>query len=119
MIKSTIPLSYDARNGEKLAIIELEITNWNSSFDGITYYVRDYAINDDVKEFISEKSVSYSWDQINSLNDYIENIYIYSGMTKKEIEFNKIKHALLLETQTRPIYSSTAQQWVLTEPTEL
>ncbi|MWB93001.1 hypothetical protein GON26_01380 [Flavobacterium sp. GA093] len=113
MIRSTVPLLYDARNGEKSAIVEIEIPSWQTGQDGITYNVRDYAINNDVKEFISSKFVFYSWDQINSLNDYIESIYVYSGLTKKETEYLKVKHALLLETKTRPIYGSNANLWVL------
>lgn len=115
MIQSTIPLLYDARNGEKSAIIEIEIVSWQSTASGVVYVVRDYAINNDVREFISEKLVTYTWDQINSLNDYMDSQYNYGGLVKKELEFTKIKHALLLETQTRPVYGSTANQWVLTE----
>lgn len=115
MIKSTIQLLYDARNGQKQAIIEMEVKNWETGPEGVKYFVRDYAVNGTVRELINEKEVFYFWDQINSLNEYIESINTYTGLSKKELEYTKIQHALLIETKTNPVYCSTAENWVLTE----
>ena len=115
MIQSTRPLLYYARNGQKTALIEIEVKHWSVTNEGVTYYVSDYAVNGDVREFIgSEEEVRFrSWEQLNSLNDYLESIYDYTGMTKKEREFAKVQHGLLLETQTLPVYGSIASDWVL------
>lgn len=115
MIQSKIPLLYDARNGQKQAVIEIEVKEWETNFDGVKYFVRDYAINGNVKELINEKEVFYSWDQLISLNDYIESLNSYAGLNKKQLEYRKIQHALLIETQTNPVYCSTAENWELTE----
>lgn len=118
MIRSTSILLYDARNGQKSAIVELVVVSWTVNAEGITYDVRDFAINGDVREFISEKQVSYTWDQINSMDEYLKALYNYKGMTKQEIEFTKVKHGLLLETQTNPVYGSLTSDWLLTENVE-
>ena len=104
MIKSTIPLLYKTRSGEKRAIIEVAISGWTVTETGTTYIVTDYKLENGSREWISEKELPYSWDQLNSLNDYLDLQYNYEGLSKKEIEFLKVKHALLLETQTNPIY---------------
>lgn len=117
MIQSTIALNYDARDGIKQAVIELEIKSWAVNEDGIIYTVNDYAVNGDVKELIGIVERFRSWDQLNSLNDYLESQYSYSGLNKRDREFLKVKHGLLLETQTKPVYGSSAQQWVLIENT--
>lgn len=119
MIKSTIELDYDAREGVKQAIIQLEVDGWTTNKAGVTYTVNDYAVNGDVKELIDTVVRFRSWDQLNSINDYLKTIYDYSGMTKKAIEFLKVKHGLLLETQTKPLYKSVAANWVLTEDVEV
>lgn len=113
MIISTVELLYDARNGQKWAFIEMAIAEWEVSLTGIKYTVIDHAIKNDVREFISKKVVAHSWDQINSLNDYLESQNDYSGLSKKDHEFLKVKHALLLETKTNPVYSSLSNQWIL------
>lgn len=115
MIKSTVALLYDARNGQKSAVIEMEVSSWEVSSNGVRYNVNDYAVIGNVKELISTKTVLYSWDQINSLNDYLESQNTYKGLNKRDLEFLKVKQALLLETKTNPVYLSTPNQWIYTE----
>ena len=115
MIKSIIPLLYHTRSGEKRAIIVVAVNSWQLKENGITYTITDYKIENGSREWISEKELTYSWDQLNSLNDYLDLQYDYTGLSKKEVEFLKAKHALLLETQTNPIYLSKASDWVLSE----
>lgn len=119
MIQSNKPFLYDARNGEKWAIVLIEVTSWTVTGFGITYSVCDYAIANNTREFIGSKEVTRSWEQLNSLNVYLETVNDYSGMNKKDREFAKVRHGLLLETQTMPLYGSTAQDWVLTENNEV
>lgn len=114
MIKSTKPLLYHARDGQKFGIIEVAINSWTTTKAGIIFTVTDYDISNGVRVFVDEKEVPRSWDQLNSLNDYLESINSYSGLTKMEMEFLKVKHGLLLDTQTKPIYCSEASDWVLT-----
>lgn len=120
MIQSTIPLLYDARNGQKQAIIEIIVPEWTVNELGITYVVHDYAITGEIREFIPKDNPDRfrSWDQLNSLNDYLESTYDYSGMTKKEMEFAKLKHGLLLEAQTKPVFGSQPNQWVIINNSE-
>lgn len=115
MIKSNIPLLYDARDGEKRGTVEIAVNGWTVNKEGISYTASDYCVTDGVKTWISDKSVFRSWDQLNSLNDYLESSNDYSGLTKKQREFRKVKHGLLLETQTTPVYGSVASNWVYTE----
>jgi hypothetical protein len=113
MIQSTIPLNYDFSDEKLKATIEIVINNWNSSKEGITYFVTDYAVRDNVKEFINERELFRTWDQINSLNDYLENENNYSGLNKKDLEYQKLKHTLLVEIQTKPSYFSKSENWVV------
>lgn len=115
MIQSIKPLLYAVRDGQKKGIIVIEVVSWTVTATGITYTVNDYDVNGDIRVFISAKEVFRSWDQLNSLNDYLESLHDYAGLTKKEKEFAKVRHGLLLDTQTKPVYGSTPEDWVLTE----
>lgn len=115
MIKSTTELNYDARNGEKQGIIQVEINNWLVNQSGVTYTVNDHAVNGSVKTLINSVDRFRTWEELNLLNEHLKNTYDYSGLTKKEIEFLKVKHGLLFETKTKPIYGSIPENWVLTE----
>lgn len=119
MIKSTIPLIYSVRDVQKIGIISIEVASWLVDSSGITYTVNDYAVNGDIRALIHSKEVFRSWDQLNSLNDYLESLNDYSGMTKKEKEFMKVRHGLLLDTQTKPVYVSKAADWILIENDDL
>ena len=114
MIQSNISLLYDARNGQRWGIIEIEIATWITTKEGISYDVIDYVINENVREFVASKTVFRSWDQLNSLNDYLLVNNNYDGLNLKEQEFKKVQHALLIETQTNPVYGSVAANWILT-----
>ena len=115
MIKSNTALLYDARDGEKRGIVVIAVNSWVANLEGITYTATDYCVTEGVRTWIGEKTVFRSWDQLNSLNDYLESSNNFSGLTKKQREFMKIKHGLLLETQTKPVYGSVASNWVFTE----
>jgi hypothetical protein len=111
MIQSKIILLYDVRDGQKSAFIKIAVKSWEVTEAGINYTVCDYAINGDVTTLIGTKECFRSWDQLNSLSDYLESINSYGGMTKKQTEFAKVQDGLLLDTQTNPVYVSTAADW--------
>lgn len=118
MIKSTTELNFDAREGEKTAIIQIEVDSWSTNKIGVTYTVNDYAVKGNIKELIGTVERFRSWEQLNGVNDYLMAIYDYSGLSKQAIEFLKVKQGLLIETQTKPVYGSMATNWVLTEDVE-
>lgn len=115
MIKSIVELIYDARNKEKQAIIQIEIDSWRVNHDTVTYTVNDYAIGqNEAKQLINSKEVTYTVDQINQMDVLVISAMNLTGLPKMEVEWLKIKKALLLVTQQSPVYGSTANQWVLT-----
>lgn len=123
MIISTIPAFCDLR-GSKKAIIQIEIGSYESTIQGTTYVVNDYTVTYDeegnvIKQPINTKSVFYSAAKINQLNKYLEDNNDYSGMTKIERDWTKIKQGLLIDTQTNlyddglTIYRLSPNEWVL------
>lgn len=104
MIQSNITAYCDLR-GSKKAIIQIEIASYESTTLGTTYVVNDYALNDDgqgnfIKQLINTKTVFYSAEKINELNEFLEGTYNYEGMLKIERDWTKIKQGLLIDTQT-------------------
>lgn len=115
MIKSTIELVYDARNGEKQAIIQIEITSWVTNQIGVTYTVNDYAVGEnEAKQLINTKDVFYTNEQLNQMDVLISSNTDFTGMSRTEIEWLKVKNALLYVTQQAPVYGSIASNWILT-----
>ncbi|MEO8534255.1 MAG: hypothetical protein ABI441_10905 [Flavobacterium sp.] len=123
MIKSKIPAFCDLRSSRK-AIIQIEIDSYESSPEGTRYLVNDYAINDDgegnfTKQLINTKSVFYTAEKINQLNEFLETSYEYSGMSKIERDWTKVKQGLLIETQTNlyddglTVFRLNPNQWEL------
>lgn len=113
MIKSTIELNYDARNGEKQAVIEIEISTWVTNPAGVTYTVNDYAVGaNNAKTLINSKEVFYTTEQIDQLDGLITSTTDFTGLTRTEIEFLKVKKALLYVTQQAPVYGSIAANWI-------
>ena len=113
MIKSTIELVYDARKGEKKAVIQMEITSWITNHAGITYTVNDYAISaNGSKQLINTKDVFYSVDQVDQMDLLISSTIDFAGMSKTEIEWLKLKKALLYVTKQLPVYGSAPENWI-------
>lgn len=123
MIKSTIPAYCDLR-GSKKAIIQIEIDSYESTPLGTNYVVKDYSISDDgngnqIKQLINTKTVFYSAEKINALNQFLEDVNDYSGMTKIERDWTKVKQGLLFDTQTNlydddlTIYRLNPNNWEL------
>jgi len=114
MIKSTIELIYDARNGAKQAIIQIEIAGWRTNQEGVTYTVNDYALGEnEAKQLINSKEVNYTVAQINEMDVLIGSYANFTGLSKMEVEWLKVKQALLFVTQQAPVYGSLTNQWVL------
>jgi hypothetical protein len=114
MIKSTTELIYDARNGEKKAVIQIEIDGWIVNKDTVIYTVNDYAIGqNEAKQLINSKEVTYTVSQVNEMDLLVSASENFTGLSKMEVEWLKVKKALLLVTQQAPVYGSLANQWVL------
>lgn len=123
MIRSNITAYCDLR-GSKKAIIQIEIGSYESTPVGTTYVVNDYTLTDDgqgniIKQCINTKSVFYSAEKINTLNEFLEGNYEYAGMSKIERDWTKVKQGLLIETQTNlyddglTIYRLNPNDWEL------
>ncbi|WP_035647309.1 hypothetical protein [Flavobacterium sp. ASV13] len=123
MIKSNLPAYCDLR-GSKKAIIQIEIDSFESTPAGTNYVVKDYALSDDgngnqIKQLINTKTVFYSAEKINDLNQILESTHDYSGMTKIERDWTKVKQGLLMDTQTNlydddlTIYRLNPNNWEL------
>lgn len=113
MIQSKKQLIYDARNGEKQAVIQVEIDSWNVTKEVTTYSVIDYALINDQKVMISQKQVNYDNATINQISHYLESTNDFSGLTKLERDWKKVTLALLIETQSKPLYGSLGIDWEL------
>lgn len=113
MIQSKTPLLYSIRDGEKRAKILKDVVSWLTSETGITYTENEYAVTGNVRELIGTQERHRTWDQINSMQEYLEANYNYSGLNEKQREFAKVRDALLVEIQTKPLYMSTANDWEL------
>lgn len=114
MIQSTKSLIYDARNGNKQAIIQVEITSYVTNKDTVTYTVNDFAVDDlGAKQLINTKETSYTSVQINEMEALICSSANFVGLTRTQSEWLKVKLALLFVTKMNPIYGSTANDWEL------
>ncbi len=122
MIQTKTATLYSARD-QKSGIIRIEVTDSvNDSFGGITYTVKDWFINESGnRTVVNEKPVSYSAEKINNLDAYIEGTYPdILGLSKIAREREKIKIALMLDTQTnvfesgKTIYGLTPDAWEFT-----
>ncbi len=97
------------------------IHSYSATPTGATYLVNDYAIVDGKDEIISAKEVSYSNAQIDQLSAYIESTTDFTGFTKTQREWAKIKIGLMIDTQTnllesgKTIYKLTPQDWEFSE----
>jgi alcohol dehydrogenase class IV len=113
MIQSKIPLLYAIRDSEKRAIILKVVVSWVTSENGVTYTDNEYALVNDTRELIGTQERHRTWDQINSMQEYLAAQKNYSNLNEKQREFAKVQDALLVEEQTKPSYMSTADVWDL------
>jgi hypothetical protein len=122
MIQTKSIVLYNARD-QKSGIIRIEVTDpVNDSLGGIKYTVKDWFIDTSgSRTLANEKPVLYSAEQINNLDAYIEGSYPeILGLSKIAREREKIKIALMLDTQTnvfesgKTIYGLTPDAWEFT-----
>ena len=104
------------------ARLRIEIVDPVSSQDGsITYTVKDWAVDSEGTRthIIPSKTVTYSSEQIDQLDAFIEANYDLSGLTKTEKEYKKLQIGLIIDTQTNllpiglTIYGLTPNDWEL------
>jgi hypothetical protein len=120
MIQTKTAFFYEDR-GDKFGKIMLEIVNYSATPQGIYYEVRDWAIDENAKKTLcSQKNVLYTNEQIDALDIYIEDNNDLTALTKSEKEWEKVKIALMLDTQTNllptglTIYRLTPGDWEFT-----
>jgi hypothetical protein len=122
MIQTTLAVLYNARD-QKSGIIRIEVTDpINDFLGGIKYTVKDWFIDESGnRTMVNEKPVSYSAEKINNLDAYIEGTYPdILGLSKIAREREKIKIALMLDTQTnvfesgKTIYGINPDAWEFT-----
>lgn len=113
-IKSNIELLYNARNGKR-AIIEISITEWRFELKNNSYsaVVNDFAIIDGDRLPVHTEIKHYSKVEIDTLFKYLNNSIDLTEDFSTELD-NLISVALLFETQARPVYESTDEDWELT-----
>jgi len=107
MIQTIQPFFYEDR-GDKIAKIKIEIESFATTKIGVVYKVNDWAVQEDgTRTLYKTKEVSYSNETINQLDAYISANNDFTGMTKIEREWAKMKIALMLDTQTNLLGSGT------------
>jgi hypothetical protein len=107
MIQTIQPFFYEDR-GDKIAKIKIEIESFATTKTGVVYKVNDWAVEEDgTRTLYKTKDVPYSNETINGLDAYISANNDFTGMTKTEREWAKMKVALMLDTQTNLLGSGT------------
>lgn len=116
MIQTKQPISYEDR-GDKESILLVEIDSFKTTKEGTTYLVHDWVFVDGVKTIHNAKEVFYPNAQMDAISAYIDANNDFTGLTKTQREWAKIKIALMLDTQTnlletgKTIYKLTPQDW--------
>jgi hypothetical protein len=114
-IRSTKKALINSRDNHN-AIVQIEISEWNFDVNGNRYIatVVDYAItiNNEVesKSFINSKPMHFDKSQIDGLFTALGNPILTTESYTEQMK-NVLAMALLIETQTRPIYQLTAQDF--------
>ncbi|MUP44885.1 hypothetical protein E0K83_03885 [Gramella sp. BOM4] len=119
VVRSKRPLVYNSRD-QKSAIIELRISDWTreEKLNQFKAVVEDYVIGFN-EEFetqtfnkIFQKPVVYSNAEIDNLFTQIGiPVSLNDSYADKQSEL--LANALLIITQQKPIYGSTAEDWEL------
>lgn len=121
IVRSTAALTYDSRDS-KQAIIALKISDWTreEKLNRFKAVVEDFIVTDVVdpqpgqplKTYtpFNRKNVVYTNQEIDELFAYIAKpIEISDSYSDKQQEL--LADALLIVTQQKPVYGSTAGQW--------
>lgn len=99
MIQTKNIVPYGDRDSKQGKIM-IEARPLEMTKEGINYLVIDWDISLSPAEAISSKEVFYNNAKINQLDAYLESTNDFSGLTKSEKEWEKVKLALMLDTQT-------------------
>jgi len=114
MIRSKIELVYDACDGVKKGIIEVSVTSFNSDGNGNNYKVVDCVVFEDGSKLtINQKDYYMNNQQINDADLLVRDLAIFTGISKTEREWLKIKLMLFELTKQAPLYFSVANDWEL------
>jgi len=99
MIQTKNIVPYGDRDSKQGKIM-IEVRPLEMTKKGINYLVIDWDISLSPAEAISSKEVFYDNTKINQLDTYLESTNDFSGLTKSEKEWTKVKLALMLDTQS-------------------
>lgn len=128
MIQTKFPVVFSQRN-QKQTIVKIEVRPSTVLAQGQKYLVIDWDINNydsDLEKIvpiaISSKEITYTDDQINQIEDYLEANHDFSGLTRVEKERKKLQLALMIDTtQTnllpsgKTIYGLNPEDWEFSE----
>ena len=116
MIQTKQPIVFGQRD-EKQGIIKIEVRlDDDTNLDGDRFLVIDWDLNN-LKDAWYSKPVFWSNETIQQMNDYLESIYDFSGMSRKDSEYLKRVMALMIDTTTnllpsgKTIYRQTLGDW--------
>lgn len=116
MIRSKKELVYDARDGVKKGIIEIDVVDYFSNKNISTYNIVDYVVFEDgSKMVINQKNYIMNNQQINDADVQLQQLMDFTGMYKTDREWTKIKLMLFQLTKSAPVYSSVSDDWELSE----
>jgi len=104
MIQTKEIITYGDRS-EKLGKVMIEVRPLEMTKEGNKYLVIDWDISLSPREVITSKEVFYDNNKIDQLDVYLEATNDFSGKTKSEKEWLKVKLALMLDTQTNLLTS--------------
>lgn len=120
MIQTKFPVIYGDRD-ERQGIIMLEVRPLEMTKEGNKYLVIDWDISKEVPEVWKSKEIFYTSEKINEVNIYLEENHDFSEMTKCERDWEKVKLAVMLDTQTnlldsgKTIYRLNPGDWEFSE----
>ncbi|TDD77144.1 hypothetical protein [Flavobacterium caseinilyticum] len=120
MIRTTEEVYYEDR-GPKKSIIETEIFSYSVTHEGINLLIHDYVFVDGVKTIHKATEDFYSTLEMDTLDAYLFSDHDFSGMTKSEIDWKKLKEALMFDTQYvlfpdgLTLYRTNPNIWEFTE----
>lgn len=120
MIQTKQQIVYGERD-EKQGVIMIEVRPLEQTKGGNKYLVIDWDISKEVPQVWKSKEVFYTSEKINEVNDYLEENHDFSNMTKCERDWEKVKLALMLDTQNnllesgKTIYGLNPEDWEFSE----
>lgn len=118
MIQTNTQIVYGDRS-EKTGIIKVEVRPLEATPEGTKYLVIDWDITKPDNDPVFSKVVTWTKQEIDAMDSYLESNHDFTGMTKSEKEWKKIQLSLLIDTMYnllpsgKTIYRQTPDVWEL------